>query len=157
MEYDLEEDEQSFQIRQRSRECLISIQKSGDESDQAEVVNVGYIRVFVICLSLAGGTGEHLDSEIYLGLQHISEFISQLHLGRNDYFLPYFSSQPSLSKRCIEQIEEEGGNEEIDSQLINKGNEDLNIKKEADSVKGLILNLLIDEKNPKPSWYYFYI
>ncbi|KAA6382341.1 MAG: hypothetical protein EZS28_022129 [Streblomastix strix] len=61
-------------------------------------------------------------------------------------------TQPALSKSCIEQIEEEGGNEEVESQLINKWNDDDN-KDQANQTKAEILNLYIDRRNPRPGWY----
>ncbi|KAA6399260.1 MAG: hypothetical protein EZS28_005211 [Streblomastix strix] len=54
--------------------------------------------------------------------------------------------QPNL---CEEQIEEEGGNEEIESQLINKRYQ-WDVKNRALEAKREILNFYNDRNNPKP-------
>ncbi|KAA6362568.1 MAG: hypothetical protein EZS28_041905 [Streblomastix strix] len=59
----------------------------------------------------------------------------------------------SFARRSVEQIEEEGGNEEIDVQMNNKGC-DGNIKYHANRAKGEILNYFIELSNPKPNWYW---
>ncbi|KAA6366630.1 MAG: hypothetical protein EZS28_037842 [Streblomastix strix] len=59
------------------------------------------------------------DKEIYNGLHDISEFLRQLHEGRT--WLPSFQPLPLLARRSIEQIEEEGANEELEAQMNNKG------------------------------------
>ncbi|KAA6355756.1 MAG: hypothetical protein EZS28_048717, partial [Streblomastix strix] len=121
----------------------------GDASAQTELVNARYARVQVIAISTASGSGEEQDDEIYWGLYRISIFLNQLHKGQ---YPPHtsFPPQPLLVRRSVEQIEEEGGNEEIDSQLINKGHQYCNIKDEANKVKGRILNHFIKWGNPKP-------
>ncbi|KAA6340542.1 MAG: hypothetical protein EZS28_052527, partial [Streblomastix strix] len=60
-----------------------------------------------------------------------------------------FPPQPLLVRRSVEQIEEEGGNEEIDSQIINKRYSD-NINSQANRAKGWILNYFIEQGNTKP-------
>ncbi|KAA6394837.1 MAG: hypothetical protein EZS28_009636 [Streblomastix strix] len=107
------------------------------------------------CYSLlctADGSGEQDDYEIYQGLFQITDSLKQLREGRSHYS-PSFPPQTALTKTFEEQIEEEGGNEAVDSQLVNKriGN---NILDEADKTKGYILNFYIDRINHKPWWYY---
>ncbi|KAA6383747.1 MAG: hypothetical protein EZS28_020726 [Streblomastix strix] len=69
--------------------------------------------------------------------------------GRNGDDQPSFSPQPALSKSCIEQIEEEGGNEDVESQLINNERYSFgwNITNEANETKKDILNLYINRIN----------
>ncbi|KAA6359526.1 MAG: hypothetical protein EZS28_044947 [Streblomastix strix] len=60
---------------------------------------------------------------------------------------------PVLFKSCQEQIEDEGGNEEIEAQLVNKGRgpfSSINIKSQTNRAKGKILNFFIDRSNPEP-------
>ncbi|KAA6363103.1 MAG: hypothetical protein EZS28_041370 [Streblomastix strix] len=78
-------------------------------------------------------------------------FLSNLNKGRN--YNPSFPPQPLLVRRSDEQIEEEGGNEEIESQLINKKSDYGHIKNSANYAKGWILNNFIKYDNPKPDWY----
>ncbi|KAA6386346.1 MAG: hypothetical protein EZS28_018125 [Streblomastix strix] len=144
-----ENDQTALEVRHSSRQCLYSIQKCGDASAQSELVNINYAKVLVIAISTAGGHSEEEDYEIRDGLSHISSFISNLNKGRYNSFPP----QPLLARISDEQLEEEGGNEEIDSQLINEGLRD-NIKYNANIAKGAILNYFIEQGNPKPDWYW---
>ncbi|KAA6388255.1 MAG: hypothetical protein EZS28_016219 [Streblomastix strix] len=62
------------------------------------------------------------------------------------------AAQPDLSKSCIEQIEEEGRSEEVETQVINKWNEHnqfYRFENEANMVKAKILILYIDWRNPR--------
>ncbi|KAA6389854.1 MAG: hypothetical protein EZS28_014615, partial [Streblomastix strix] len=77
------------------------------------------------------------------------DMLECLNKGKQNSFPP----QPLLAHRSDEQLEEEGGNEEIDSQLINKEHQDCNIKDYANEDKGRILNYFIEQGNPKPNWY----
>ncbi|KAA6365506.1 MAG: hypothetical protein EZS28_038967, partial [Streblomastix strix] len=132
--------------------CLRYIHYKGDASVQTELVNARYARMLVIAISTASGHGEEQDEEIFSGLFRISKFLKYLHQGRNNDEPPYqyFPPQPLLVHRSDEQIEEEGANEEIDSQLNNKGHQYYNIKNEANEAKGMILNYFINSVNPKP-------
>ncbi|KAA6376535.1 MAG: hypothetical protein EZS28_027941, partial [Streblomastix strix] len=143
-----ENDQQTLAIRSGSIECLGNIQFWGDASDQSELDNANYTGVFVIAISTASGSGEEDDGEIKDGLNYISEFIRCLNKGKQNSFPP----QPLLAHRSYEQIEEEGGNEEIDSQLINKAFSG-NIKNSANRAKLAVLNYFIEQGNPKPDWY----
>ncbi|KAA6361537.1 MAG: hypothetical protein EZS28_042936 [Streblomastix strix] len=139
--------------KDRSRYCLGKIQSNGDKQDQSVLINVGYGRVLIICISTAGWTEIQEDQEIIDGLYYISEFLRKLNnYDDDDSNKPSFPSQPTLAKSCIEQIEEEGGNEEVESQLINKG-ENNSIKDYANYVKTEILNTYINSRNPRPEYY----
>ncbi|KAA6383789.1 MAG: hypothetical protein EZS28_020686, partial [Streblomastix strix] len=95
----------------------------GDESTQYELVSSEFAVLQVLQVSTAGGDGEQEGNEIANVLGNISKFLQSLHQGRKtDEFnqIPSFPQQISLARRLDEQIEEEGGNEEIESQLINK-------------------------------------
>ncbi|KAA6377857.1 MAG: hypothetical protein EZS28_026616, partial [Streblomastix strix] len=78
-------DRQSLEVRSRSRHCLWYIQFYGDEQVQSELVNIGFGRAMLITFCTAGGVGEEQDVEISNGLIHISEFLAQLHKGRNNF------------------------------------------------------------------------
>ncbi|KAA6357198.1 MAG: hypothetical protein EZS28_047275 [Streblomastix strix] len=126
---------------------------TSDAFAQVELANVGYGRVLTISISTAGGTEEQGDQEIYLGLNYTLNFIKDFHQGRIYSFTP----QHQLAQRVEEQIEAEGGCEEIDSQLINKGNGHYGgyIKDNANWAKGMILNVFIDKSNSMPFWWYW--
>ncbi|KAA6385594.1 MAG: hypothetical protein EZS28_018879 [Streblomastix strix] len=109
---------------------------------QSELANIGYFRVLVIAITTAGGNGEEQDLEINDGFDRISDFLIQLHQGRNNYWQPSFLPQPLLAKRSMEQIEEEGGSEEVDAQLVNNG---IFVMHKAKKIKGLILNYFINK------------
>ncbi|KAA6393945.1 MAG: hypothetical protein EZS28_010528 [Streblomastix strix] len=116
-----------------------------DLSAQSELVVDEYARTIMLLVGTAGGNGEQDDDDIYYSLDCISKFSRDLHQGRyNKYGI--FQPQPALSKTCIEQIEEEGGNEEVESQLINKGNWGYIIYG-TNQVKSEILNLYIAKSN----------
>ncbi|KAA6388898.1 MAG: hypothetical protein EZS28_015575 [Streblomastix strix] len=76
--------------------------------------------------------------------------LDNLYQGRNCYAT--FPPQPLLARRSVEQIEEEGGNEEIDSQLINKGQRG-NIKSNAKGANRRILNHFVEQGSTRPDWY----
>ncbi|KAA6367025.1 MAG: hypothetical protein EZS28_037448 [Streblomastix strix] len=146
--FNQENDQQTLALRSGSIECLWLIQLYGDASAQSELVNANYTGVLVIAISTASGHGKKYDNEIRIGLYYIYIFLRCLNKGKQFSFPP----QPLLAHRSDEQLEEEGGNEEIDSQLMNKGfNSD--IKNNANETKGEILNYFIDQGNRRPYWY----
>ncbi|KAA6371727.1 MAG: hypothetical protein EZS28_032747 [Streblomastix strix] len=61
--------------------------------------------------------------------------------GRNDYYSS-FKQLPLLARRTVEQIEEEGANEEIEAQMNNKGYYG-EIKCRANKAKEVVLNRFI--------------
>ncbi|KAA6393013.1 MAG: hypothetical protein EZS28_011456 [Streblomastix strix] len=142
-EYDL----QTLALRSGSRKCLFCIQEYGDVYAHTDLVNANYARILVIAISTAGGLGEEQDGEISSGLFRISYFLRCLNQGKYNSFPPL----PLLAQISKEQIEEEGGSEEIESQLINKGYNYINVK--ANQAKAAILNYFIDINNTRPEWY----
>ncbi|KAA6364449.1 MAG: hypothetical protein EZS28_040024 [Streblomastix strix] len=138
---DLDVDQQRLEVRSGSRLCLGHIQHYGDEQIQTELVNKGYGRVICIQFCTAGGVGEEKDKEICYLLFYISMFLIGLHEGRNDY-QPSFQPLPLLARNTEEQMEEEGANEEMEAQMINKGY-DGNIKNWAKKAKATTLNRFI--------------
>ncbi|KAA6371409.1 MAG: hypothetical protein EZS28_033064 [Streblomastix strix] len=147
-----ENDIQTFSVRHSSRGCLSLIWLYGDASAHSELINARYVGVLVIAISTAGGSGEEQNLEIRDRLDFISYFIRCLNKGRKSSWVPSFPTQPLLAHRSNEQIEEEGGIEEIDSQLINKGDY-VHIKTDANEAKGWILNYFIEQGNQRPIWY----
>ncbi|KAA6367724.1 MAG: hypothetical protein EZS28_036749 [Streblomastix strix] len=148
--FNQQNDQLSFKVRSSSRRCLQYIQYSGDASAQTELVNANYAGVLVIAISTASGAGEEQGEEISNKLDNISEFLRCLNKGIN--YNETFPPQPLLARRSVEQIEEEGAIEEIDSQLINEGYSN-NIKSQANRAKGMILNYFIKQGNQRPYWY----
>ncbi|KAA6385189.1 MAG: hypothetical protein EZS28_019285 [Streblomastix strix] len=150
-----ENDQQTLAIRSGSRKCLLNIHCSSDASAQSELVNANYTGVLVIAISTASGSGEEQDEQISIRLGNISTFLNCLNKG-GKYYIKTFPPQPLLAHRSDEQIEEEGGNEEIDSQLINKGKGHFDyddIKNSANRAQGEILNYFIEQGNQRPYWY----
>ncbi|KAA6391986.1 MAG: hypothetical protein EZS28_012489 [Streblomastix strix] len=146
-EYDL----QTFAVRHNSRLCLWYIHYYGDEQDQFELVRVGHACVLFTQIGTAGGYGEEQDKEINLGLFRISLFLNELHSGRN-----YSSSvppQPLLAQSSEDQIEEEGGIEEVEAQLFNKRQQyGDKIKYCAGRAKASTLNNYIKWSSIRPRW-----
>ncbi|KAA6386964.1 MAG: hypothetical protein EZS28_017510 [Streblomastix strix] len=142
--------------KNRSRICLYEISYNGDQQDQAELIKVGYACALIISIGKIGGSQEDNDNEIKDGLKYISDFLRNLRQGR--YYDITFHQQPALIKTCVEQIEEEGGNEEVDSQIENKQvleYGDQYLKYYANWTIGEILNFFIDKNNPRPNWYFY--
>ncbi|KAA6378871.1 MAG: hypothetical protein EZS28_025604 [Streblomastix strix] len=111
-----------------------------DEQDQTELVNFGYGRVTSISISTAGGIGEEEDLEIYYEQYRIYWFLRDLYEGRN-YRKPSFQPLPLLARMSLEQIEEEGADEEIDAQITNNGYNGIKIY--ANKAKAVKLNRFI--------------
>ncbi|KAA6383819.1 MAG: putative cathepsin B1 cysteine protease [Streblomastix strix] len=145
-------DQQTLQVRSSSRDCLLQIYCRGDASTQTELVNARYAGALVIAISTAGGHGEEQDGEIYWGLNFISIFLRCLNQVRN-FNATQFPPQPLLVRRSVEQLEEEGGNEEIESQINNKENSG-NIKSQANRAKATVLNYFIEQGNQRPTCNY---
>ncbi|KAA6360266.1 MAG: hypothetical protein EZS28_044207 [Streblomastix strix] len=130
-----------LKVRHWSKWCLRNIHFYGDEQAQSELVNNGYGRMMSITLSKAGGVGEEQDAEITDGLYYITIFLRQLHEGRN-YPYTSFHPLPLLAQVSLEQIEEEGANEEVEAQMNNNGMNG-NIKDQATWAKSETLNHFI--------------
>ncbi|KAA6386972.1 MAG: hypothetical protein EZS28_017499 [Streblomastix strix] len=137
-------DQQRFGVRSWSRWCLYQIQFNGDEQVQSELVNNGFGRVMSISFCTAGGVGEEEDEEINDGLYYISRFLRQLYEGSN-YWQPSLQPLPLLAQVSLEQIEEEGANEEIEAQMNYKGNYG-GIKGDATWAKSETLNNFIHRR-----------
>ncbi|KAA6378910.1 MAG: hypothetical protein EZS28_025563 [Streblomastix strix] len=116
-------DLQRIEVRHWSRQCLYIIQYYGDEQVQSELVRQGYGIVMSFSYCTAGGVGEEQDLGIQNGLYRISDFLRELHEGRDDDWYPSFQPLPLLVPVSLEQIEDEGANEELDAQLNNKGDD----------------------------------
>ncbi|KAA6381647.1 MAG: hypothetical protein EZS28_022826 [Streblomastix strix] len=149
------DDREALLIRNKSGYCLDFIQEYGDESDQSELVNSEYAVVLVLSLSTAGGDGEQDNRGIWNRLIYISRFMNSLHQRRQTSYFnrgPSFPQQIRLARRSDEQIEEEGGNEEIEAQLFKKGFS-VSVNYWANQAQGNILNYFIHRSNQKPKWY----
>ncbi|KAA6399846.1 MAG: hypothetical protein EZS28_004631 [Streblomastix strix] len=111
-----EYNQQTLSIRRNSRNCLSWIHYYGNELYHSKLVSIRYAGVLVIAISAAGGQGEEQDNEINDSLVYIQQFLNNLHLGGN---YTYFPPQVFLARISMEQIEEEGGIEEVESQFVN--------------------------------------
>ncbi|KAA6359870.1 MAG: hypothetical protein EZS28_044603 [Streblomastix strix] len=139
-----------LEVRQRSRLCLSCIQDYRDAYVQSELVRQDYGKVICISFCTAGGIGEEHDEEIHNGLFNIFCFLQELYEGRNNDYDYYdvdwqqsFKPLPLLARVSLEQIEEEGANEEIDALMNNKGMNGY-IKGQAKDVKAETLNHFIN-------------
>ncbi|KAA6354748.1 MAG: hypothetical protein EZS28_049725 [Streblomastix strix] len=139
---DLDVDNQRLEVRSWSQRCLSGIRYYGDEQVQTDLVTQGYGRVMSISFCAAGGKGEEQNEEIWNGLEYISVFLRELHLGRNNDWYPSFQPLPLLARRTEVQMEEEGADEEIDTQLNNNGY-DGDIMSNANDAKEATLNRFI--------------
>ncbi|KAA6366128.1 MAG: hypothetical protein EZS28_038346 [Streblomastix strix] len=147
-------DEQTLEVRNCSRLCLWCIQFEGNTQVQSELVSARYAGLLAIAISTASGQGEEQDKEINQGLVRISEFLKELRKGRNNNNSS-FQPLPMLAKRSEEQIEEEGGIEEVDAQLINNGEvyeffKYNNIEDKAKITKRSMMNCFINSSNKNP-------
>ncbi|KAA6370062.1 MAG: hypothetical protein EZS28_034411 [Streblomastix strix] len=127
-------------VRYQSKQCLKLIQYNGDEQVQTELANNSYGRVICISYCTAGGKGEEYDLGILNGLKHIYWVLKELHEGRT--WQPSFQPLPLLARRSVEQIEEEGANEELEAQMKNIGYYGY-IKRCSNDAKAEILNHFI--------------
>ncbi|KAA6394575.1 MAG: hypothetical protein EZS28_009895 [Streblomastix strix] len=134
-------DQQRLEVRHISRDCLGEIRYNGDEQIQTELVNQRFGRVMTISISTAGGNGEEQDKEIRNGLFYIYYFLRDIHEGRTNR-QSSFQPLPLLVRSTKEQIEEEGANEEIETQMKNNGFNG-NIMIWANEAKAVILNRFI--------------
>ncbi|KAA6363554.1 MAG: hypothetical protein EZS28_040920 [Streblomastix strix] len=94
----------------------------------------------------AGGSREENQNDIHYELSFLSRFINNLHNGRsiNPILLP---APSDLIKTNSEQIEEQGGLEEIEAQLTNNKGDINYINFEASKAKNSILNYFKDQTN----------
>ncbi|KAA6389420.1 MAG: hypothetical protein EZS28_015049, partial [Streblomastix strix] len=87
----------------------------------------GYIRALIVAFSTVSAIGQFECIDIFWGLNFIINFLFELRYGRDNTSnsrqstVRSFPPQQLLAKTCYEQIEEEGGNEELEIQLINEG------------------------------------
>ncbi|KAA6370456.1 MAG: hypothetical protein EZS28_034018 [Streblomastix strix] len=90
----------------------------GDEKAYKQLVQAGYSTLVITHISTAGGICKENIFDINYELEFLGEFINNLHKGRsiNPILLP---APSNLIKTNSEQIEEQGGLEEIEAQLTN--------------------------------------
>ncbi|KAA6396254.1 MAG: hypothetical protein EZS28_008221 [Streblomastix strix] len=112
---------------------------NGDEEAYKQLVQAGYSTVVMTHISTAGGICKEKQNDINYELQFLGGFINNLHKGRS--FIPILLPAPSdLIKTNSEQIEEQGGLEEIEAQLTNNKGDINYIKFDASKAKNSILN-----------------
>ncbi|KAA6400521.1 MAG: hypothetical protein EZS28_003956 [Streblomastix strix] len=154
---DKDDDELANEIRKNSRKCLNQVQQYGDESIQAQLSSLGYACSLSLTISTACGSVEEYDDEIWSQLFTIRQFLSGLQKGR---LTSYLDNQLQLQAKTtpvnqpIEQIEEEGGLEEIEDHQFN-GSID-NIKFGANEAKYVLQYIQIGLSNPNPWWYWLF-
>ncbi|KAA6389912.1 MAG: hypothetical protein EZS28_014560, partial [Streblomastix strix] len=112
-----------------------------------------YANALVLSFSTTYVSQQYGDQEIIWGLINIAKFVSELRHGRKHPYFSSFVSLPEFSKVAEEQVEEEGGYEELEGQLINKGKK---IIENANQSKRGILNYYIYCWKPMPQQFIFF-
>ncbi|KAA6382017.1 MAG: hypothetical protein EZS28_022457 [Streblomastix strix] len=99
-----------------------------------------YVQALILNISTSGGYGDESTLSIYTTLENIYNFLNILESGR--LLNPHSQQGNNLSLICHEQIEEEGGNEEIEAHLANQRyNYGILTQRIAKLVKCVILNI----------------
>ncbi|KAA6366187.1 MAG: hypothetical protein EZS28_038286 [Streblomastix strix] len=108
-----------------------------------------------VAVGMFDGCQVNNNEGIRSALSNIGCFFNRIHEGRKIYYEDIdgyisFPLQPELAKHSEEQIEEEGGNEEIEALLINEGRkkfDDDSINDRAIRAKYAILNFFSEPQN----------
>ncbi|KAA6399719.1 MAG: hypothetical protein EZS28_004751 [Streblomastix strix] len=113
-----------------------------------QLTDSDYIRVMAESIGSGGGDGEQLNSNIQYDLFKISRFFTDCQNGRM-FPRPTFPQQTELFKNLSEQTEQEGGIEEVDSQMISAGFDKFgrNLRLRAKCAKEAISNYFCDQSN----------
>ncbi|KAA6396393.1 MAG: hypothetical protein EZS28_008081 [Streblomastix strix] len=142
-------------IRNHSIRSLGWIQCHGDNDAQSQLYKLGYAGMMAVAVGICGGYIANNNGDIKLALSSIGCFFSRIHEGRQIYREDIdedisFPPQPELTKPSEEQFEEEGGNEEIEALLIDKGRnefDDESINVRSIKAKYSILNHFSKKQN----------
>ncbi|KAA6377989.1 MAG: hypothetical protein EZS28_026483 [Streblomastix strix] len=124
-DFDREEKKETDKVRNFSLCCLQEIQRLGDLSVQYDLIEKGYIRALIHAASLCGGSSMQNDIWVFVKLQSTFQIYRDLNDGRiqqtfNQKFAS-FAPQSYLTDCVKDQIELEGGNEEVDALIFNIG------------------------------------
>ncbi|KAA6383000.1 MAG: hypothetical protein EZS28_021471 [Streblomastix strix] len=139
-------------IRETISQCFREIKYYGNKSSQEQLCDAGFIAYMTKAISTAGGCSQYNDGIIIWSLSNIDIFLYYLLFGRKAVNA-HETEKPPLPHLAVgqkESFEEEGGDEEVDSQIfnINKGHSD-NPQKFAKSARIEILHVFVDRKNRK--------
>ncbi|KAA6397728.1 MAG: hypothetical protein EZS28_006746 [Streblomastix strix] len=112
------------QIRNNSKQCLELIQRCGDIQEQVQLCDSGLAISLSVVIGIAGGSCIEEQFEVFNLLQLLNNFIYILKNGKqkDDYHeeYPNFICKPEMTRTVEEQIEFEGGNEEVEALIYNK-------------------------------------
>ncbi|KAA6398955.1 MAG: hypothetical protein EZS28_005521 [Streblomastix strix] len=150
-------DKTEQELAQYGLTCLRQIIDNGDKAALESISNQSFVNQTIDIIGIAGGHGAQDDNVIVSGLQNIISFFNFLHRGRQTQNVPVQMKQKQSQslqlnilhlKQSEEQLEAEGGTEEIEPLLLNKGTLKFigQINKEALQAKGAILN--VDQPMP---------
>ncbi|KAA6359712.1 MAG: hypothetical protein EZS28_044761 [Streblomastix strix] len=137
-------------IRYHSIRSLGWIQYHGDNDAQSQLCKLGYAGMMAVAVGICGGCIVNNNGDIKLALSSIGCFFNRIHEGRKtQYFYHHpVPPQPELIKPSEEQLEEEGGNEEIEQWMAKKQKEKYqNIKFRTIQTKYTILNSFCNKLN----------
>ncbi|KAA6394164.1 MAG: hypothetical protein EZS28_010310 [Streblomastix strix] len=143
-------DNQPSSIRNNCRESLNRIQQYGDALAQNNISQAGYATSLVASFS----SNIQFNKEYFVSdaLFDLNSYFEEMLNGRYCIRIKIrFPRQPTIVKISLEQIEEEGGNEEIDFHIHNKGEgyfrNQQQIRKQARFTLEIILNAEQDQSN----------
>ncbi|KAA6362159.1 MAG: hypothetical protein EZS28_042314 [Streblomastix strix] len=108
-------------IQVYSRAFLAQIRNNADEEGYQMLIMSNFVRALGYYTGNAGGNLNEEDLEVLYGLFGINTIFDQLYNGRvQTQFNAPLKPQPQLIPLSVEQIEEVGGFEEIESNLFKK-------------------------------------
>ncbi|KAA6357631.1 MAG: hypothetical protein EZS28_046842, partial [Streblomastix strix] len=144
---DQKEEQEVDDIRKWAIHCLMNYHYQGDASIHKQLAQQGFSQAFIKMGCSAGGC---YDAQKKIMIQdslfYNDSFFAILNNGRTRYS-PYFPPQRITAKFSEEQIEEEGGNEEIVANFINKDSISYYQENLAQQIQISILNCFIHKSN----------
>ncbi|KAA6379434.1 MAG: hypothetical protein EZS28_025038 [Streblomastix strix] len=130
-------------IQAYRRALLAQIRNSANEQGYPILIKLNYVRALSEYSGNAGGNQYEEDLDAMISLFSISQIFNDLHNWREQIYMnPALKPQPQLIPLSVEQIEEVGGFEEIESNWLNKV---LNLKYEVNKVKEAIFSMALSK------------
>ncbi|KAA6383757.1 MAG: hypothetical protein EZS28_020717 [Streblomastix strix] len=147
--YQNEEDEDAPEIRLNSRFCLSWIQQHADYQTLIILINENYVGTMTNAISNDYGHEQNSNIQVLDLISNIHYFFTVLHeeiqSNKKNKKFAFFLPDVVFAKQSEEQIEEEGGIEEVELRT-NKGNKD-QIKKQSAQTMNSVRNLYLDYLN----------
>ncbi|KAA6395675.1 MAG: hypothetical protein EZS28_008798 [Streblomastix strix] len=127
----------ALQIRTLSFNLLSNFHWYGDKKLQQLLISDQFARIIVQLISICGGIGEYNTNRIEDSLSTISQLLTGFR--GTDIMRDYLQPESELLQITIEEIEDEGGQEEVDAnQFHMKGSED----EISDNAKWVMIDLI---------------